>query len=152
MVVGDISTLGRFCNRFCRFRNCSHRRSNSCSAGIAVTELELHKLIAEYLERVLPPRSVFHHSSNEGKRGWKAQAALKAMRVKPGWPDIEIFTDSQAYFLEIKVDKGKLRPTQVECHADLADAGFRVATCRSIDDVRNTLRGWDIPIREKMVA
>lgn len=115
-------------------------------------ELELHKSVADYLEAVLPPRAVFHHSMNEGKRGWKAQAALKAMKVRKGWPDIEILHDSQTYFLELKVDKAKLRPSQIECHADLADAGFRVATCRSIDEVRDTLRGWKIPIREKVAA
>lgn len=116
-----------------------------------MTELELHKSIAGYLDAVLT-NDAWWSTIGHGGGGKTRGAILKGMGLKPGVPDILILSNSTAFWIELKTETGRLSPSQIECHADLADAGFRVATCRSIDDVRNTLRGWNIPIREKMVA
>ena len=41
------------------------------------SEAQLYATVTEYLALALRPGVIFHHSPNEGKRGWKAQGDLK---------------------------------------------------------------------------
>lgn len=109
-----------------------------------MSEAEFHKSVLQYLHYVLPSDVVVQHTMNEGKRGFKAQAWLKASGVVPGWPDIMLLAQGRAYFLELKAPKGYLSPVQKTCHARLLRAGSPVATVRNLDELSNALKEWGI--------
>ncbi len=111
-----------------------------------MTEAALHTTVAEYLNLALPADAVWHHSPNEGKRGFKAQRDIKKMGVHKGWPDIEIVYRGEVVFIELKAGTRKLSPDQLACHVRLEAAGCPVALCRSLDDVETFL--WELmPMR-----
>jgi len=119
--------------------------------GAEMTERQVHASIYSYLSAVLPGSCYIHHSPNEGRRGWRAQADIKSQGVQPGHPDIEVIYDGCAYFLEVKrpaPSKTYLSPAQKAVHARLADAGAKVATVRSVEDTRAALADWRIPTKE----
>lgn len=118
---------------------------------VTILESVIHNTVVQYLKLMLPRDAVFHHSPNEGKRGWKAQRSIKSGGTVAGWPDIEIIWDGKAYFLELKSAIGRLRPEQTACHMRLVEAGAGVATCRTVDAVAEALKLWRIPTSDASV-
>ena len=116
-------------------------------------EYELQKTVAQFLDWALPEGSA-HSSIGHGialgdtarERGIRG-TMLRAMGVKPGWPDITIAWQTRGYAIELKTKSGSLSPEQRDMHARLKKAGWQVAVCRSLDEVVGTLRGWNIPLR-----
>ncbi len=113
-----------------------------------MSEADLHATVEEFLDLALPPLTARHHSPNEGKRGWAAQRAIKRQGVHKGWPDIEVFYQGQAFFIELKDGKRKLSPDQRACHLALKSAGCPVAVCRSIHEVHSFLKRY-MPLRAR---
>ena len=111
-------------------------------------EAELHEAVASYLNFALPAGAVFHHSPNEGRRGWQAQRDLKKQGVRAGWPDLEVGYQGQVYFIELKADKKKPSEVQLETHTSLRNAGFQVDVCRSQGEVYIFLAPW-IPLKAR---
>lgn len=109
----------------------------------------IHIAILGYLRQVLPDAEI-HHSAGEshikGRGAMLATVKKKRMGMVPGWPDLTVFPFSTLgpFFLEVKAEGGRVEKTQAECHARLRRLGYRVAVVRSIDDVRETLQGWNI--------
>jgi len=100
-----------------------------------VNERLLQKAVVQFLEIALPDDAIFHHSSNEGKRGFKAQREFKESGAKKGWPDIEIIYRGRAIFIELKTATGRMTKEQIAVHNRLMLAGALVATCRSLEGV-----------------
>jgi hypothetical protein len=118
----------------------------------APSERAVHSAVLCWLRAVLPGQAYIHHSPNEGRRGWKAQADIKALGVMQGHPDLEILYDGCAYFLEVKRPppaKTYLTPAQRDVHARLIESGAKVAVVRSIDDAREAIASWSIPTKER---
>ena len=111
-----------------------------------MSEAALHAAVHHYLTVALPAGAIHHHSPNEGRRGWKAQRAIKQQGVRPGWPDIEIIWKGRAYFVELKFGKNKLTPAQKNTIQALRDCGSPVALCRTIGDVHSFLKAY-MPLR-----
>ena len=44
-----------------------------------ISERQIHAATVDYLRLALRPGVVFHHSPNEGHRGWKAQRDINEM-------------------------------------------------------------------------
>lgn len=109
-----------------------------------MTEAQLHTAVIDYLSRALNASAVVHHSPNEGRRGWKAQRALKTHGTRKGWPDIEIVAGGHVYFLELKAPRKYPTPAQRACHMDLRAAGCEVAVCRSIEEIAVAVTGWGL--------
>ncbi len=119
-----------------------------------MTEQQLHIAVAQYLDLALPkadtalpggiPWTTIAHGGGGKIRG----ALLKAMGLKPGWPDIHILF-AGAHYIELKKEGGKLSKAQKAVHAAIRGAGGRVAVCRSIQDVEETLRDWGIPLKAR---
>lgn len=108
----------------------------------SVTEQQLHRAVAEYLDMVLPPYSAWTTIGHGG--GGKIRGAqLKAMGVKPGWPDIHILAGT-AYYIELKTPKGRVSDKQKAVMDAIWNAGGEWAVCRSVDDVADTLKGWGL--------
>ena len=110
-----------------------------------MTEDELHKIVSQWLDHALPAGSVFHHSPNEGKRHVAYKARLKALGMKSGWPDIEIFVRRQYFwngfpkpiFIELKAPKrGKLSPAQKAIQDQLQGCDCIVATVNTLAKVK----------------
>ena len=113
------------------------------------TEDQLHMRIGQWLDIVLPPGAVWHHSPNEGKRHVAYKVKQKKMGTKPGWPDIEIFVpgdqskvgNSIAIFIEVKRPGGKLSANQAMMREKLELAGCFWQLCKSVDQVHDYLDG-----------
>ena len=113
-----------------------------------MNEYELHRGIALWLNEVLPPGSVMHHSPGEGRRHVAFASKLKQMGMQAGWPDLELFIPALGFsenqrkapiFLEIKTQKGKVRSNQTEIHTRLRGSGCYVFVVRSIREVESCL-------------
>ena len=113
-----------------------------------VTEDELQKQVASWLDVALPPGCIYHHSPNEGTRHVAFKRKLKLMGTKFGWPDLEIFVPgdeavhgmSTSVFIELKLLKGgKLTPNQEEMRNRLLLAGCHWGLARSLEQVHEIL-------------
>lgn len=120
----------------------------SLSAGIDSEDI-VHLRIARWLDIMLPPGSVWHHSPNEGNRHVAFKVKQKRMGTKAGWPDIEIFVPgdqtlcgaSLSIFIEVKGAKGKATANQIAIRDKLEEAGGIWQLCRSVDQVQEFLEG-----------
>lgn len=114
--------------------------------GLPISEATLHQLVSDWLDLALPDDAWFT-TFPLGSGGMIRGAQLKARGTKRGTPDILLIYQSQAYFIELKTQTGRLSDSQHECHESLALAGARVATCRSLKDVAAALKEWRVPYR-----
>lgn len=120
----------------------------SLSAEIDSEDI-VHLRIARWLDIMLPPGSVWHHSPNEGNRHVAFKVKQKRMGTKAGWPDIEIFVPgdqtlcgiSLSIFIEVKGAKGKATANQIAIRDKLEEAGAIWQLCRSVDQVQEFLEG-----------
>lgn len=116
------------------------------------TEAQLHADVVKYLKQALPANAVFHHSPNEGKRGWIAQKSLKTYGTRAGWPDIEIIWGGRFYGIELKSKSGRVEETQMSVMKDITSAGAAWIVCRSKEEVELALNGWGIPLKARIAA
>ena len=69
---------------------------------------------------------------------------LKSAGLTPGYPDLIVYgPDQRIGHIEVKLEGEALSDKQVEVHAWLTEWGFKVATCRSLEDVKETLTEWN---------
>jgi hypothetical protein len=69
--------------------------------------------------------------------------SLKRQGLKVGFPDlVALMPFGQVGFIEVKCEGEKLTDKQAEVHEWLLALGHRVVVCRSVEDVRDTLREW----------
>ena len=96
---------------------------------------------------------MFFHIANTvrpiGRAGIGYMVKLKRMGLKAGIPDLCIIYNGRAFFIELKTPKGVLSQVQKERQVELAGAGAHIDVCRSVDDVRETLKYFLIPTIEK---
>ncbi len=122
-------------------------------------EQNFHIVVAQFLNLALPPEypwTTIGHGGGGKTRG----GILKAMGVKPGWPDIIIlkpgFVDGNGNLrfigLELKAERGRLSPQQNSVHGSIKIAGGMVYVTRTLAEVEGALRAEMIPLRAKMSA
>lgn len=71
--------------------------------------------------------TVFHPVRNQPTaRGHK-------QHTEPGWPDLVLLGRSRALFVELKAEKGRVRPEQIETLRRLSEAGCETALWRPSD-------------------
>ena len=100
-------------------------------------------VIAHLAARSVP--GVFYwHTPNQGKRGFVNAAALKAMGLVAGVPDLLILKDGNLHALELKSAKGALSPSQRLVMARMESCGAQVAVASSIDEALVTLEFWGV--------
>jgi hypothetical protein len=75
-------------------------------------EQAIHKAVVSHLNARAEPRVFFWHTPNEGKRGFVNAAALKAMGMTAGVPDLIILKAGNLHALELKAPGGRLTPSQ----------------------------------------
>lgn len=114
-----------------------------------MTEADIHRAVAVYLQTVLDPRQVWWSTFPSGGGGQIRGALLKSMGLKAGVPDILVIPARKpAHWIELKAEGKYLEPHQRALHASLEGLGCKVSVCRSIDDVRETFAEWGIPTKE----
>lgn len=95
-------------------------------------------LWAAYHLKEYPELRWLHHSPNGGFRNVREAAKLKAMGVKPGYPDLSLLVPRGQYaglFIELKTLKDKntktqgLRSEQIEWKNYLNEAGYYATVC-----------------------
>lgn len=123
-------------------------------------ERSIHIAIVRYLESVLPPSFIVHHSRNGGMS--KAEnGKAKAMGAKAGWPDIVILGEWSVgphdripaiWFLEVKDKNGVLTESQKKFIQKTDRLSIPLRVVRSIDDARQALIDWSIQNRDLQIA
>lgn len=112
---------------------------------------------ATFLDRTLIPPAFYHHTPNGGLRNKAVAARLKLMGVKPGVPDILLFTQGgtlhtisglvRGYAIELKDDEGALSEGQWKWAVNWLAIGGHYAIARTSYDVETALRLWGIQLR-----
>ena len=85
---------------------------------------------------------------NGGLRSKREAARMKWTGALAGVPDLIVVAPRHVVFIEVKAPKGRESEDQKAVHAHLRGLGYTVATVRSIDDVRLTLKHLGIKTRE----
>lgn len=83
------------------------------------------------------------HVPNEGKRHGATGASLKRQGLRPGMPDVLIFNaptkplhaGAVGAAIELKIEPNRPTQSQIDCMYSLADLGWVVLVCYSLDDV-----------------
>ena len=109
-----------------------------------LTESKIQRAIAGYLDVALPADSFWTAINPIPGKSIVAAVTSKAMGLKAGVPDILILHNSVTLWIEIKKEGGYLSKTQKSLHVDIECAGGNVYTARSIEDVQEILREWEI--------
>jgi hypothetical protein len=107
-------------------------------------EQQIHKAVVSHLNTRAESKVFFWHTPNEGKRGWTNAAALKAMGMTAGVPDLLILKSGRMYALELKAPGGRLTPSQVLVMGRMQDCGAEASVAFSLDEALVTLECWGI--------
>lgn len=65
--------------------------------------------------------------------GWRHQHQFDSRRSVPGWPDLVLCRPPELLIVELKTDKGRVRPEQQVWLDDLAACGVETAVWRPSD-------------------
>ena len=113
-------------------------------------ERELTKAAASYFRHCLDGSVAWTHFPAGEYRPPKTGALLKAMGLKAGWPDFQFLFGGRAYFIELKVDKGRLSENQKIAHKQIEEAGGTIAVCRSTDEIIEICKEWNFLTVDKI--
>jgi hypothetical protein len=111
-------------------------------------EQAIHIAVCNHLRLRSTPNVFWFHTPNEGKRGWVNAAALKAMGMTAGVPDLLVLKAGQLHALELKAPGGRLTPSQRGVIQRMIDCGAHAAVAHSIDEALVTLEFWGILKRD----
>ena len=102
-----------------------------------------------YLRSVLGKTCMVFSTQNGLRTSPKQAGKAKAEGMMSGVPDVCIVRQGGSVaFIEVKKEGGYLSPTQREFRDWCGANGVPFAVCRSVDDVRETLRDWNVQTRE----
>lgn len=94
------------------------------------------------VREVLPALRWLHHSPNGGQRNSFTGAQMKALGVKPGFPDLVLPVTRGTHVglvIEMKSEKGVLSPMQKEWLEHFVAQGWAVFVVRSAEHARGLL-------------
>ena len=116
-----------------------------------MTEFQLQVAAADFLVWALPDDIIFTHIPMGEKRNKGTAGKLKAMGVRPGWPDFEILIPNGVTLrIEMKTDKGVLSKAQ-EAFRERAQAlGHLCYIARSVNQLQEILEYNGIALRARM--
>lgn len=98
------------------------------------------------VRELMPDLRWLHHSPNGGKRDAFTGAQLKALGVKPGFPDLilpvratDTYGGTTGLAIEMKTDTGRASPEQNAWLDHLQAQGWRIEVARSAQEARTYL-------------
>ena len=109
-------------------------------------EANLHRAVAQYLTLALPVDAVWT-TFPAGGGGKIRGGRLKAVGLRPGWPDVQILYRGKFYGPELKSRDGRRSPEQIACGNAIMDAGGYYEIIRSVDELHDWLRMLGVPLR-----
>ena len=113
-------------------------------------EQALQTAVAVYLALALRP-PVIWTAIGHGGGGKVRGAILKAMGLKPGWPDVLVIAPGpNVVGIELKSAVGRLSPEQKIVAADMALCNAWHVLCRSVEDVEKALRFCKVPVHASL--
>lgn len=134
-------------------------RSHKSAAIFQPAESSLHRTVADLLDWVLYPSTVWTtFPAGWGKLSKSAAGRLKGSGLKAGFPDILIFhppdiIENQrrpvVVGVELKVKGRKPSAAQQLMFPRLKMCGVRIFVCQSVDDVIASLHEAHIPLRSR---
>lgn len=89
-------------------------------------------------------RALVFSVPNEGRRTATTAGRLKAMGMLPGVADLVIVRAGRAFFLEVKMPRGRLSPRQKEFRDLCRSRGAPWALVRSVEEARSQTEEWRI--------
>lgn len=107
-------------------------------------EQEIQKALADHLRTRAAAGTYWFHPANGGARTAIEGAILKACGVRAGTPDLILIRGGKTYGLELKVDKGRVSPSQAQAHEEMRAAGAEVAVATGIDEAIKQLEVWQL--------
>lgn len=102
-------------------------------------------VVAQHLETFLLPPAIFT-AFPAGGGGKTRGAFLKAMGLKPGWPDILVLHAGKLIGLELKAGS-RVHRSQAATHSAIERAGGTVFICRGLEDIDAALLYSGVPMR-----
>lgn len=106
-------------------------------------EQALHIAVEQFLRLAWPADLPYSHFPSGEQRDIRVAAKLKAMGLKPGWPDfIFLLPNGQAGFIELKAAYGRMSDGQDEFRDRVLALRCGHAICRSVEEVEATLKRW----------
>ncbi len=117
-----------------------------------LTERDLQIQVVQHLQWALPEDALVFHVPNGGSRNKLEAINLKRMGTVAGIPDLVVLHDERAFFIEMKLGKGKLSEAQSFIISRIKRARCKVSLCRSMEDVENFLSECGIPLRTESLT
>jgi hypothetical protein len=122
-------------------------------------EQALHMHVAAFLRVALRPPTVWT-TFPAGGGGRTRGAILKAMGLKPGFPDLIVIHPMPigaglgciVVCPELKAARGARSADQVDTHEALTVANAHVGVCKSIEDVAALLERHGVPVYARVMA
>lgn len=112
-------------------------------------EAVIQAQIVSYLRAILPKQYRVVAVPNASLRTRTGRAGNAVAGLTPGVPDLVIFGDGSAFFIEVKAKRGTLSDAQSEWANWCIMTGCMAWCCaRSVDDVRKAIEQWKLPTRE----
>ncbi len=109
-----------------------------------MTEAQIQIAVTRHLETRGIPGIRWFAVPNGGRRSPITGRQLKNQGVARGVPDMVILHYGTAYFLEIKTEKGKPSPEQLEWLNWLRNEGFEAEIGWGLDECLGILDDWSL--------
>ena len=111
-------------------------------------EAQVQKQIVAYLRAVLP-HAIIAAIPNGSQRTASGRPANAVAGLLPGMPDLVIvLPEGKVLWAEIKSEKGRVSPAQLEVHGLLNSLGHNCVVLRSVEETRHALKYLNIKTRE----
>jgi hypothetical protein len=98
----------------------------------------------DHLRRRGVPGAFAFHCPNGARRSAAEARIFKSLGVVAGIPDLLIVHAGHLYCLELKSERGRLSPAQIQTHEQLQRAGAHVAVANGIDAALAQLTAWEL--------
>lgn len=105
-------------------------------------EAQLQKAVVQIAKLCALPGVLWHSIPNEGVRSAVYGHEMKLMGLRPGAGDMLFIIKGKAHYLELKAQRKKQTPEQVEFEAAAIAAGAIYRVADNIDDAANILAEW----------
>lgn len=116
-------------------------------------EDELHAAVVDAFRVLLPSDAVVNTWELRNAASAIEGARRKRLGALPGWPDLGIFWRRLLVLLELKRERhGVLSDVQRSLHQRLAEQGFPVIVCRTVDEALDAVARAGIPVRGRIAA